>query len=605
LRWPFGMEDNCLRGVGLISKSFLGRALAAGIGVLCLLPIVACGPESVAYKQGRQAELRKDYDQAVIDYSKALQYSPDNSKYLIAQKLARSRAGYFHLNQGERLLAEGRKEEALGEFKRAYSVDPSNETAKQQLTKLAKEQAKERAEREKALQEALKPPEEPATPLGIQLKPLPSEPIAHFHLSAESRKVFEALGKFADLNVIFNYDFQPRQITLDLTNVKLADALQAAAYESHVFWKVVSPNTILIIPDTPTNRREYQDEVLKTVHLSNPLAPQDRTQISTALRQVLGLQRIIDNPSSNSIIIRDTPDKVAAAEQVIHNLDLGKAEVLIDVTIMEANRTRMTTLGIIPATNLALVPNPNVTTSTSTANGTTTSTPGILGLAQTFSSNDYALVLPSATADAMLTDSTTRVLQNPELRATDGLVAKLKIGSRIPYATGSFLPSFGATTGTTGGLGLLSSTQFQYQDIGVNMEITPHITATGEIALHAKVEILTDAGSESIGGLSEPIFGQRSVEHDIQLQEGEVSLLGGLIDRETTVSVTGIPGLGDIPLLKYFFSTQEHDITDDEVLIMLDPHVIRLPEVPSSAASVVSADTAGPNLVPNPGLPQP
>lgn len=589
----------------MISKSSLGRVLAACTGVLCLLSAIACSPESAAYREGRKAELRKDYDQAVVDYSKALQYSPDNSKYLIAQKLARSRAGYFHLNQGERLLAEGRKEEALGEFKRAYSVDPSNETAKQQLTKLAKEQATEKAEREKALQEALKPPEEPATPLGIQLKPLPSEPIAHFHLSAESRKVFEALGKFADLNVVFNYDFQPRQITLDLTNVRLADALQAAAYESHVFWKVLSPNTILIIPDTPTNRREYQDEVLKTIHLSNPLSPQDRTQISTALRQVLGLQRIIDNPSSNSIIIRDTPDKVAAAEQVIHNLDLGKAEVLIDVTIMEANRTRMTTLGIIPATNLALVPNPNITTSTSTSNGTTTSTPGILGLAQTFSSNDFALVLPSATADAMLSDTTTRVLQNPQLRATDGLVAKLKIGSRIPYATGSFLPSFGATTGTTGGLGLLSSTQFQYQDIGVNMEITPHVTATGEIALHAKIEILTDAGSESIGGLSEPIFGQRSVEHDIQLQEGEVSLLGGLIDRESTNTAAGIPGLGDVPLLKYFFSTQEHDITDDEVLIMLDPHVIRLPEVPSSAGAVVSADTAGPNLPPTPGLPQP
>jgi general secretion pathway protein D len=441
-------------------------------------------------------------------------------------------------------------------------------------------------------------------PLGVQLKPLPAEPIAHFHLSADTKKVFEALGKFADLNVIFTYDVQPRNITLDLTNVKLADALQAAAYESHVFWKAVSANTILIIPDTPTNRREYQDEVVKTIHLSNPLQPQERTQISTALRQVLGMQRIIDNPSSNSIIIRDTPERVAAAEKVIHNLDLGKAEVLIDVTILEADRSRMTTLGIIPATNLTLVPNPNVTTSTTTSNGQTTSTPGILGLGQTFSSNDFALVLPSATADAMLSDTTTRVLQNPQLRATDGLVAKLKIGSRIPYATGSFLPSISTASTSTSGIGLLSSTQFQYQDIGVNLEITPHITVGGEIALHAKVEILTNAGSESIGGLSEPVFGQRSVEHDIQLQEGEVSLLGGLIDRETTNLTTGIPGLGDVPLLKYLFSTVQKNLTDTEVLIMLNPHVIRLPELPSSATALISADSGGPNIVLPPGLPQ-
>jgi len=192
------------------------------------------------------------------------------------------------------------------------------------------------------------------------------------------------------------------------------------------------------------------------------------------------------------------------------------------------------------------------------------------------------------------------------LRATDGLVAKLKIGSRFPYATGSFLPSFGATTSTaSGGVGLLSSTQFQYQDIGVNMEVTPHITATGDIALHAKVEILTNAGSVLIGGLSEPIFGQRSVEHDIELEEGEVSLLGGLIDRETTLGANGIPGLGDIPGLKYLFSTQEKTIVENEILIMLNPHVVRLPEIPSAAASVVSSDSGAPLLPTPPGLPQP
>lgn len=573
--------------------------LAAGLGVLCILSTVSCDPDVIAYKEGRKAEQRKDYDQAVIEYSKALQYHPDNARYLVGEKTARTQAGFFHVSQGNRLLMEGRRDEALGEFKRAYSVDPTNETARQQLTKMAKEEATQKGEREKALHEALKPAGEQATPLGIQLKPLPTEPIAHFHLSAESRKIFEALGKFADLNVVFNYDFQPRTITLDLTNVKLADALQAAAYEAHVFWKAISPNTILIIPDTPTNRREYQDEEVKTIHLSNPLAPQDRTQISTALRQVLGLQRIIDNPSSNSIIIRDTPEKVAAAERVIHNLDLSKAEVLIDVTILEANRNRMTTLGIIPVTNLSLVPNPNIASQV-------TSTPGLLPLDSPLSWNDFALVLPSATANAILTDSTTKVLQNPELRATDGLVAKLKIGSRFPYATGSFLPSFGATTTTSSGsLGLLSSTQFQYQDIGVNMEVTPHITATGDIALHAKVEILTNAGSVPIGGLNEPVFGQRSVEHDIELEEGEVSLLGGLIDRETTIGANGIPGLGEIPGLKYLFSTQEKTTIENEILIMLNPHVVRLPEIPSAAASVVSSDSGAPLLPTPPGLPQP
>jgi general secretion pathway protein D len=563
---------------------------------------VACNPDAPAYRAGRKAELHKDYDTAVIDYQQAIKSEPDNPKYLIANKEARTKAGSFHYRRGMELLGEGRVEDASGEFERASKVDPSNEAARQELTKVLAQEAQAKGAREKALQQALKPPEAPPAPSGVQLKPLPTEPIAHFHLSADSRRVFEALGKFADLNIVFNYDFQPRPITLDLTNVKLEDALQAAGYEAHVFWKPISSNTLLIIPDSPTARREYEQDVVKTFHLSNPLAPADRTQISTALRQVLGLQHIIDNPSSNSIIIRDTPERVAAAGNIIRSLDLGKAEVLIDVDIIEADRNRMTQLGLVPATNLSLIPNPNITT-TSTSSGTTTSTAGVLAFGtNAFRWTDFALVLPSAQANALLSDATTRVIENPEVRSVDGGTAKLKIGSRIPYATGSFLPSFTGTTGSTGGgLGLLASTQFQYQDIGVNMEITPHMTATGEVALHAKIEILTQQGSETLGGgLAEPVFGQRSVEHDIQLQEGEASLLGGLIDRELDNTVGGLPGVGDIPLLKYLFSQTQKTTLDNEVMIMLTPHVVRLPEIAPESSATISGES-GPGGIPNLG----
>ena len=586
------------------SRKRWSRALTAAMAGAWVLSTVACDPSVQSYREGRKAEQRKDYDNAIIDYEKALQKSPENPRYLISIKGARTKSGMAHMRHGLELATEGRMDEAAGELQAAVKIDPSNERAKQELTKVLAQQVAAKSAREKAIQQALKPPEQPPAPSGPQLKPLPTEPITHFHLSADSKRVFEALAKFGDLNVVFNYDFQPKPMTLDLTNVKLEDMLQAAAYEAHVFWKPISSNTILIVPDSPTNRREYEQDVVKTFHLSNPLAPADRTQISTALRQVLGLQHIIDNPSSNSIIIRDTPDRVAAAEQIIKNLDLGKSEILIDVSIIEADRNRMVTLGVLPPTNLSIVPNPNALTITLPNGSTVTTTPGYAplgGLHPFLSPADFALALPSATATALLNDATTRVLENPQVRATDGATAKLKMGQKVPYATGSFLPSFTGTTGgtTTGGVGLLASTQFQYQDIGVNLEITPHLTATGEIALHAKIEILTQAGEANLGGgLSQPIFGQRSIEHDIELQEGEVSLLGGLIDRETTNTVTGLPGLGDTPILKYLFSQTEHNTIDNEILIMLNPHVIRLPDVAPQTAAAVSGE-AGPGVGPN------
>jgi general secretion pathway protein D len=585
----------------------LGRTLAAGTGAVWVLATIACSPDSAYFRQGRKAELRKDYDDAVIDYAKAVQRAPENAKYQIREKLARDSAGQQHLARGRELLSEGRLDEAAGEFDRAAKIDPTNETARQELAKVMAKQAAAKKAREKALQEALKPPEETAPSNGVILKPFSQEPITHFRLSADAPRVFEALAKLADLNVVFSYDFQqqPRKLTLDLTDVKIEDALKAASYESHAFYTPISYNTILVVPDTPTNRREYQQNVVRVFHLSNPLPAADRTQITTALRQVLRLTQIVDNPNSNSIIISDTPEKVAAAEQIIKSLDLGKAEILIDVSIIEMDRTRMTELGIVPvnpatgATGLSvgIGPNPNITTSTSS---TSTPVSGVLGFNQSFSWNDFAITLPAVEANAVLSDSTTHILQNPSLRATDGLDAKLTIGSRIPYATGSFLPSLTGVSGSTG-TSLLASTQFQYQDVGVKLDITPHLTSTGEIALHAKVEISAEGSPVSIAGVSQPTFTQRVLEHDIQLQEGEVSLLGGLIEKDVTNAVSGLPGLGEVPVLKYLFSGTTKSLTDNEVLIMLDPHVVRLPEVAPQTAATVSGES-GMAPIPPPGL---
>jgi general secretion pathway protein D len=592
--------------------------LAGAVGGLLLC--VACNPANTAYHEGRKAEARHDYDSAVVFFGKALQEQPENSQYLLHEKVARQKASFFHYDQGLQLLAQKRLNEAAAEFQKAVSVDPSNDAAAQQLAKVLATQAAAKLEREKAIQQALKQQEEAVTPTVVKLKPFPQEPLAHFRLTADSRKVFETLAKLAELNVAFSHDFQPKPLSLDLVNVRLEDALHIAALSANVFWKVVTPNTLLIIPDSPTNRREYEEEVLRTFHLGNPLAPADRTALSTALKQVLGLQKVIDNAESNSIIIRDTPERVAAAEELIHSLDLAKGEVQVEVTIMEASLDRVRNLGLAPVSpqppaiaGLIFTPPPTTTTS----NGVTTTTPSTglpLNQLGKISTSDFSIVLPNVVADALLSDARAHVLQQPQVRASDGQTAKLKIGQRIPYATGSFLPSFGGTvsTGTTTGTattGLLASTQFQYQDIGVNLEITPHITATGEIGLHAVIEILNQAGTSTIGGLSEPIFGQRKVEQDIRLREGESTVLGGLIEHDDSKSISGLPGLGDIPGLRYFFSTEDKEWMETEVLIMLTPHIVRLPEAREAATNTpVAKEVQGPG--PRPfnvpeGVPQP
>ncbi len=577
------------------------------MGVFLLVVVcLGCGAGSSAFRDGYKAELKKDYDTALINYEKASQSDPENAQYLIHQKVARTEASIFHVKKGKGLLASNRPDEALGEFQRGVSIDPTNQAAVQELNKLLAQQAAAKNAREKTLKQALKGREEDTYSAAVQLKSFPQEPMAHFKISADSRKVFETLGKLADLNVAFTSDFQPRPLALDLTNIKIEDALHLVNYQTKSFYKAVTPNTILVIQDTPGNHRDYDDQVLKTIYLSNPLQAADRTAITTALKQILQLQKIVDNPDSNAIIVIDTPQKVAAAEKMVRDLDQGKAEILIEVVVLEADRERIRDLGLTPATitgsgsvapgiQAAAVFNP----AAAATSGTATAVP--IGL-DSLSYKDYSVVLPSAAANAVLNDSRTHILQHPQVRVTDGQTAKVKIGSRIPYATGSFGIGGGLSgttgTGTTGNnfsTGLLSNTQFQFEDVGVNLELTPHLLNDGEVNLKASIDISSQGPSVNLGGLQQPTFNQRKIEHIIQLKEGEVNLLGGLIQTTITHSVTGVPFLAQIPILRYFFSTEHNDRIETEVLVMLTPRVVRLPERSTEAGRGIAVGGARPS----------
>ena len=574
------------------------------IGVLAFLTsCLSCGGgSSTAYTQGRKAEERKDWDTALVDYEKARESDPANSLYILHESNARTRASLVHLENGRRLLKEGRLDEAAGELQKAARIDPANRAAAQELERVLAQQAKTKKEHTEAIQKALKAREEENEPTTVKLQPFPTgsaDVLSHFKLSADSRRILETLGKLAGLNVAFTPDFRPAPLTEDLVSVKIEDALQLVAMQSKSFWKVVTPNTILVIPDNPNNRRDYDQSVVKTIYLSNPMAPADRTAITTAVKQVLGLQHIMDNPDANALIIRDSPANVAAAEQLVRELDRSKAEILLDVDIVEADRDRIRDLGlslgtvnpstasVTPGLGLEAAYIPPTASSTTTP----TSSTGAVNL-NNLTYKDIAVVLPGATATAVLSDNKTHILQSPQIRVTDGQVAKLKIGTRIPYATGSFLPSLTSSSSTSSS-GLLASTQFQYQDVGVNLELTPHLLATGEVAVHAKIEISSLGADITVGGVSEPTFGQRVIEDDFRLQEGEVNLLGGLIQRTLTNAVSGIPGLGEIPFFRYFFSQESKEVNDQEVLVMLTPRVIRLPEPAPTEGAIVPVGALG------------
>ncbi len=393
-----------------------------------------CGSSSVALREGRKAEEQKDYDSAVVDFQKALQTQPNNTRLQIYEKQARAESSLAHLQRGRELLSENRPDEAAGEFRKAVSIDPSNQAAVQELQHILVKQAAGVARRERAIQSAMEAQDQAATS-GVQLQPLSRTIIPVLHIAGNSKEIFSALCKIAGINVGFYRGYQARVISLDMSNITIEDALRMAAAEAGVFWTAVTPNTILIIPDTPMNRQNLESEVLKTVYLQNPMEAQDRMAILTAVKQVIGLTKSFEDPDANALILYGSPQRVGEAEHLIHSLDHGQAEALIDVDVLEADKSYVLDLGLEPVpiagnTLGELGFNPP----TMTSGGTPYVNLNQLGK---ISTGDFSVVLSGVVADALLTDSRTHILQSPQLRVTAGKKATLKIGEEVPLSAGN------------------------------------------------------------------------------------------------------------------------------------------------------------------------
>jgi general secretion pathway protein D len=434
------------------------------------------------------------------------------------------------------------------------------------------------------------------------LRPL-NAMITHLSMNNQpARVLYESVGKLAGINVLFDPQgidvVAGRNYNLDLNNVTLEEALNYIGLETHTFWKPISRNAIFVTQETDPKRQEYQDELVKVFYIQNASTQNEMTEIFNGVRQGAKLNTgIFSVFSQNAIVVRGSPDTIALVEKLIHDLDRPKSEVLIDVIVMEVNKTVMHNIGaaLLGQSGLSVplnfTPRPGISTPTSsstttstgttgtgtTGTGTTTSTTSTsvtLNNLHRLSTADYSVTLPSTIVQALLNDSRNHVMQRPELRATDGGKASLKIGQKIPYVSGS-LNSAVATPGAIP----YATTQFQQVDVGTNIDMQPHVNGTDEVSMHVKVEISNVLNTETIAGIQEPIIGQQVDEADIRMKDGEVSILGGLSDKELSTVLSGVPGFANIPLLGYAFGNKQRTSTDNQILLALIPHILRAPDM--------------------------
>ena len=553
-------------------------------GVWCALAAAAAAAlagcaTSGALEQGWQAERQQDWDRAVVEYTAAVRESPKDQNARLALERAKMRATQDHVSNGRRFASLGKIDEALVEYQIASQLSPASteiEDALRNLKGALRARVAVAQDGKTQLQSLIERTRD-LPPLGLDLPADAKIPDSLVFRDASSRDVYTALARFAGVSVVFDPAFRDAPLTIDLRKSTLEQALVSVSASTRNFYRVTAPRTLAIVPDTPAKRREYEEEVVRTFYLSNA----DLKETIDLLRIVIDARKISSVAGTNAIALKDTPERVAAAGKLIAAIDKARPEVVIDVEVMEVDRGRLKEYGVQIASPLS---------------------PGIDGAVainqagltvrdlQTLTSADVFLTsFPALFYRLLKSDSSSRVLANPQLRALEGTAAQARFGERVPVPNTTFQPI------ATGGVAQQPVTSYTYENIGVNIDITPRTHHNDDVSLALKVEVSAISG-KGYGEL--PTFGNRSVTTIIRLRDGETSVLAGLIRDEERTSLDGIPGLSDIPFVGRFFAHNKTERIESDIIITLTPHIVRVLDLTEVDLRPfrVGRDTGGPIL---------
>ena len=508
-------------------------------------------------RSGQRAEEGQDYDRAVAEYTSALRKHPDDRTLLLVLQRAKLRAAQDHVARARRLEATGKLDEALVEYQIAAEMNPGSGDIDEALRNIRTQlRTKVVVAREGKTQlETLIDQSQNLGPPGLELPADVRLPASLVFRDASVRDVYTVIARFANVNIVFDPTFRDDRITIDLSNVSLDQSLAAVSSATHNFYKVTTQRTVTVIPDTAAKRREYEEELVRTFYLSNA----DLKETIDLLRIVVDARRIAPLTATNALTIKDTPERVAAAARIIQAIDKARPEVVIDVELLEVNRTRLLEYGL----QFASPGSPGINGAVD-ANRDKLTLQDLINLSQ----SDIILTnLPALYYRLLKSDSNTRTLANPQLRTSEGVAAQARFGEQVPVPVTTFAPI------ATGGVQQQPITSFQYQNIGVNIDITPRTHHDDDVSLALKVVVTSQLGT-GFGGL--PTFGNREITTSIRLRDGETNLLAGLIRDDERTVMEGIPGLSDVPVVGRLFAHNRKETQQTDVVLTLTPHIIRV-----------------------------
>ena len=551
-------------------------ALAAAAAVL-----TGCAT-TAAFRDGERASQVEDWDSAVEYYRQAVQDDPQNAEYRVALHRAMINAAREHYARAEALEESGALVEAVRAYRRAGELDPGNNDALYRAAEL------ERAIRDRIEASVSRAPIEDmrdvasraaAAPL---LEPASGEPLSLRFADQSVRDILDFIGDATGVNINYDQQFQDTRYSVQLDGVTVEEALDQILMANQYFYKVLGPRNVIVAPDTPQKRLQYEDQVIRTFYVSHT----DVTELATLLQQIIRggaptpvQPQIVPNALSNTITVRATPAVTAVVERVIAANDRPRAEIIVDIEILEVSRDRARTYGLdLSQYSIGAVFAPD-------GGGSELATAPNFAAPPLTRSGDFFFSVPSAIVDFLETDDETRVVAKPQLRGQEGAELTLNLGDEVPIPTTAFTPI------AAGGATVNPLTSFEYRKVGVNVSMVPRVTFENEIILELEVENSTLGPSLVVAGQSMPTFGSRSVVTTLRLRDGESNLLAGLLREEDRRSLRGIPGLTRIPIIRSLLASNEDKIKQTDIIMLLTPRIVRTHQLTQENVSPIRIGT--------------
>ena len=550
--------------------------------LVALAAVVAAGcATGRSFARGETAGQAGDWEAAAGFYRQALQDDPDRPDYKIALERAMLMASSQYTDKARQFEASGQPEEALRAYAKAMEFEPSNRTLAAKAAELERmlrdriEAATPKPEIDKLRQQARRSVE----PV---LSPTNPEPLIVNLINTSLREILSFIGNYSGINVTFDRDFQDRSITLKLEGVSLEQALQQIMISNQLFYKVMNERTIIVAADSTQKRTQYEDQVIRTFFISNADATEMQTLLTGMLR-VAGMAiqpQIVPNKTANTITIRATAAVVAVAERIIEANDKPRAEVSVNVQILEVSRERAKRYGLdLGSYSAALNFSPE---SAPSADGKPFN---LNTISRGVSTNDFYLSVPSAVVRFLESDSQTKVLAKPNLRGTEGQKLSLNLGEDVPVPSTTFTPL------AAGGASANPLTSYGYRTIGIIVDMTPRVTYDGDIILEISIENSARGQDTNIAGQNLPSFFSRKVQTKLRLRDGESNLLAGLLREDERNSLTGFPGIMRLPIVKQLFSNNDKTIKQTDIVMLLTPRILRTHELKASDLSPIYIGT--------------